>query len=85
MGIARRRAYVRMVQCPLHKLEVLGLAQQLAAEVVPEVMKPEALHASALTQSSPLRLYSAIAERVAPPLDVTVTGVPGHIVNTCLG
>jgi hypothetical protein len=43
-----------MVHCPLHKLEVLGLAQQLAAEVVPEVMKPEAFNASTLPQTPPL-------------------------------
>jgi len=79
VGVARRRAYVGVVQRPLHKLKIAGCAQQLATKVVPEVVEPEVLDSCARTQAPPLRLHAAIGEGVAPPFDVTVAGLPSDI------
>ena len=45
-----------MVEHALHQLQVAGLAQQLGAEIVPEVVEAEAGHAGALAQPPPCDL-----------------------------
>jgi len=51
-----------MIERLLHQLEVAGGAQQLGAEVVPEVVEAETGHASTLAQIAPMALYAIESE-----------------------
>src|SRR5262245_61342768 len=64
MRIARGGLDIGVIERPLHQLEVARRAQQLAGEVVPEIMKPKAGHRSALAQISPMAFNAAVGERI---------------------
>ena len=61
---------VRVVEGALHELEVAGLAQELGAEVMPEVMEAESINASAC-EPAPCRLdaFERLAEIAGPAHD----------------
>ena len=67
MGVAQRALDVGMVHRLLHQLQVAGVAQQLGAEVVAEVVEAEILDARLGAYPLPSRFGSVERERIALP------------------
>src|SRR5262245_30924943 len=57
---------VAVIEQPLHKFQVACRAQNLGAEIVPEIMEPKADDAGALLDLPPRRAHPMISHRVAP-------------------
>src|SRR5262245_12621354 len=79
MRIARCGLEIGMIEQPLYQFQVAGLAQHLAAEIMPEVVKAEAGHASALAQPPPYDLGAGVGEGVTLTLHTTVAAALGDV------
>src|SRR5262245_53521056 len=85
MRIARRGLEIAVVERALHQLQVAGRAQKLGAEIVPQVVKPEADHAGALAQPLPCDLHAGIGEGMSLALHAAVAGALSDIGKHELG
>src|SRR5687768_6891914 len=65
MCVAARRFQVRVIEGALHEFQVAGLAQELRCHVMPVIVKPEALDASATLQTTPSCFDTAHGQGVA--------------------
>src|SRR5215472_10413475 len=79
MGIACRGLEVGVVKRPLHEPDVASLAQQLGAEVVPEIVEAEAGHASTLAQITPVAFYAVEGDGIAPALSAAAVVALRHV------
>src|SRR5262245_37174469 len=77
MCIARCGLEIGVPERLLYQLEIAGLAQELGAEVVAEVVEAEVGHPCPPAQIAPVTFQPVVRDRIALALDTAVAGALG--------